>query len=82
MVTAVRGEEGGVRVGLVANLGRGRAVARNRVRRRLREALRAAEAEGGYDIVVRGGPETAEVEFQQLVSHMRDALIEAGVRCR
>jgi ribonuclease P protein component len=71
----------GPRVGLVANVNRGGAVARNRARRRLREAIRAAHPRLRSDIVVSGGPETIDMEFQELVTHVTEALTEAGVEC-
>lgn len=79
---AVRGESGeAVRVGLVVRVGDGGAVARNRARRRLRAAIRAAGPPAGWDIVVGGGPETLDAEFQELVMHVRGALIDTGVEC-
>lgn len=69
------------RVGLVAKVGRGRAVARNRARRRLRAAVGAARPDGGFDIVVAAGPEAERMDFQELVHRLREALVEAGVGC-
>jgi ribonuclease P protein component len=68
-------------VGLVAKVGRGRAVARNRARRRLREAVGAVAPRGGFDIVIAAGPEAESMDFHELVKNVRDALLEAGVGC-
>lgn len=52
------------------------AVERNRVRRRLREAFRAARAAGPgrADLVVIGRPAALHEPFDALVTHMRQAL--------
>jgi ribonuclease P protein component len=76
---SVRGEA--LRVGLVAKVGRGGAVARNRARRRLREAVAAAAPSGGFDVVVGADAEAAEMEFQELVSQVKEALVAVGVPC-
>lgn len=81
VVTCVPTGRGESRVGLVANVGRGRAVARNRARRRLREAVAAIGPRGGFDIVVAAGPEAESMDFQQMVENLREALLEAGGRC-
>lgn len=63
----------------------GKAVTRNRVRRRLREALRALLAEGvgpqaqhrgkpSFDLVVIARPEAAEADYHQLAAALRRAL--------
>ena len=78
VVTCAPNERGGSRVGLVAKVGRGRAVARNRARRRLREAVAAVGPREGYDIVIAVGPEAEGMDFQHLVRNVREALQEAG----
>ena len=52
------------------------AVERNRVRRRLREAFRAARAAGPgrADVVVIGRPAVLREPFEAIVTHMRQAL--------
>jgi ribonuclease P protein component len=44
----------------------GTAVARNRLRRRLREAIRMLPLLEGYDVVVMTRPEAAQASFQAL----------------
>ncbi len=65
------------RFGLTVTKKLGPAVVRNRIRRRLREALRAGaldEACQGYDYVVIGRPAALKRPFDQLVADVRMAL--------
>jgi ribonuclease P protein component len=48
----------------------GKAVLRNKVRRRLREALRSLPVREGYDIVVTVRPEAAQASFQELKAEL------------
>lgn len=48
----------------------GNAVVRNRVRRRLREALRSLPLRPGFDVVVTARPEAAAAGFQALRSEL------------
>lgn len=63
----------------------GKAVVRNRVRRRLREALRALLAQGvgpeaqyrghaSFDMVIIARPDAAEASYKQLAAALRRAL--------
>lgn len=74
-----------MRVGIVVSGKVGNAVVRNRVRRRLREALRALLAEGvkpeacrhgaaSLDLVVIARPSAAEVDFWELRRSLQRAL--------
>ncbi len=66
----------GARVGLTVTKGVGGAVVRNRVRRRLKEALRAAaplEAEGDHDYVLMARREALGRRFAALVNDVRTA---------
>jgi ribonuclease P protein component len=68
----------GIRLGITASRRVGNAVARNRVRRRLREAARLvlpANAATGRDYVVIGRAATVQRPFAMLVSDLRSALL-------
>ena len=70
--------DGVVRVGIVVSKKVGNAVIRNRVRRRLREALRAILAQKPppqtFDLVVIARPEAANADYQQLYGALERAL--------
>ncbi|MDR9392411.1 MAG: ribonuclease P protein component [Trueperaceae bacterium] len=71
--------EPGLRVGIVASRKVGNAVVRNRVRRRLREALRALVAdrdlgERGVDLLVIARPSAADADYHALRDSLRTAL--------
>ena len=71
------------RVGLTVTKGVGGAVERNRVRRRLKEALRAAaplEAEGDHDYVLMARREALGRRFAALVDDVRTAFRAARRR--
>lgn len=73
-------EAGQVRVGLAVSRRLGKAVVRNRVRRRLREAVRA-ELEGipgSVDLLITARPGSVEATFGELRRALRDALKRAG----
>jgi ribonuclease P protein component len=69
LVHAAPGDTG-VRVGFAVNRTVGNAVVRNRVRRRLREAVRtqlgSLADNGSWDIVIRANPAAAEATFDEL----------------
>ena len=71
-----------VRVGIVVSKKVGNAVVRNRVRRRLREALRALTEEGKLskplDLVVIARPAAADADYWQLRDALRYALRKGG----
>jgi len=69
------------RAGVTTPRGVGGAVRRNRWRRRLREALRAAQSDvrGGFDLVLVPRPATVEVPFTTLKDTVRGLLQQAGV---
>ncbi|MDI6857889.1 MAG: ribonuclease P protein component [Dehalococcoidia bacterium] len=54
------------RYGFVVSRRVGKAVVRNRVRRRLREAIRAEGLKGGWDVVVIARAGAAEADYQAL----------------
>jgi ribonuclease P protein component len=69
------GEGLGARVGLTVTKKVGNAVERNRIRRRLKEALRAAgplEAREGHDYVLMARREALSRAFAALVADLRD----------
>ena len=73
----------GARVGLTVTKSVGGAVERNRVRRRLKEALRAAqplEAEGDHDYVLMARREALGRRFAALVDDVRNAFRAARRR--
>lgn len=72
----------GLRSGFTATKKIGNAVARNRTKRRLREALRLTIAGTAYrktDIVVIGRAATRQLPFSQILHDMRDALRKLDV---
>ena len=68
----------GIRLGITASRKIGNAVARNRVRRRLREAARMVlptNAANGRDYVLIGRAATLDRPFAMLLSDLRSALL-------
>lgn len=76
------GSERPLRVGYTATKKIGNAVARNRARRRLKEAARLIFAEmaplDGFEIVLICRQETATLPFETLSANLRTALAEAA----
>ena len=58
---------GPARLGVSVSGRRGRAAARNRIKRRLRAAFRASAARDGLDVVIEAGPDAGTTDFQELV---------------
>lgn len=73
-----RGDEAPARVGYAIRSSAGHAVTRNRIKRRLRAALRCVELRPGVDVVISGSEATAELEFQILVEKVRSGLEAVG----
>ncbi|MCE2526213.1 MAG: ribonuclease P protein component [Actinomycetia bacterium] len=63
-----------VRVGLVASRRVGKAVVRNRVKRRLRAALMEIDPASGRDYVIVAGRQVAEAPFLTVVGWLRATL--------
>ena len=68
------------RLGLAVPAGAGPAVARNLLRRRLREIVRAYAPGDGMDVVIRADREATGRNFQELDEVVVAALEHAGVR--
>jgi ribonuclease P protein component len=60
----------------------GEAVVRNRVKRRLREILRAAPLEPGWDIMFIARPKVAGASFASVEKSVRGLLARAGLLTR
>jgi ribonuclease P protein component len=67
------------RYGFVTSKRLGKAVVRNRVRRRLRETVRALPARAGYDCVVSAKAKAAEADFARLRSATATLFERAGI---
>lgn len=57
----------------------GKAVVRNTLRRRLREALKLIPLAEGWDIVIIASPEARAAHFQELKEAAREVLSRAGL---
>lgn len=68
------GVPGSPRVGFVVGKEVGGAVRRNRVKRRLREAIALAPLREGHDYVVAGTAELVELPFRELVEMVCEAV--------
>ena len=83
LYVAKRATGGGpARAGFVVSRKVGGAVARNRAKRLLREALRleGQELPDGLDIVVVARPSVAGVSYREVAGDLRDVLSAAGLR--
>ena len=69
-------DDGAAAVGLVVNRSVGGAVQRNRVKRRLRHALREVALPAATDYVVIASAQVGEVEYRELVSWLKAAVKE------
>jgi ribonuclease P protein component len=77
-----RGDDAPARLGFTVTKKIGNAVARNRTRRRLREAARLVLREhplAGADLVLIGRAGTRERDFPELMDDLRRALGKVGV---
>jgi ribonuclease P protein component len=77
----MRTDEATTRFGLSTSRRLGGAVARNRVRRRLREALRvmAPSFQPGWDVLIIARPALVEADHEALVGALRRLLGRSGV---
>lgn len=67
------------RYGFVTSRKLGGAVVRNRVRRRLREAVRQLPLETGWDVVVSAKTPAAKADYQELKRGVTELLTRAGI---
>jgi ribonuclease P protein component len=67
------------RYGFVTSKRLGGAVVRNRVRRRLREIVRALAARPGWDVVISARARAAGADFQQLRKAVASLFVRAGI---
>ncbi|HEX8996165.1 MAG TPA: ribonuclease P protein component [Ktedonobacterales bacterium] len=67
------------RIGLAVNKRVGSAVQRNRVKRRLREAIRRRlwKAQPGWDMIVTARPESADANYAALADELHELLTRA-----
>ena len=80
-VRFLRTDLGKTRFGLATGRKLGTAVVRNRVRRRLREALRvmAPSFQPGWDVLIIARPAIVEADHDALVGALRRTLVRGGV---
>ncbi len=77
----VNGRYGGIRVGFSVSKQVGNSVVRNRVRRRLKEAIRLmlGETNGNYSIIFVARPCIVDLEFSEIVTQVTKALKRAKI---
>ena len=71
---------GRVRCGFAVSRRVGGAVVRNRIRRRLRELMRALPPEDGFDVLVSANPRIVDASFQELRVALGATIAEALAR--
>ncbi len=71
-------EPGPTKLGIAAGRRSSTAVARNRVKRRIREAFRATPVESGLEVVVQADGTAHRLSYQELTEHLHSALRKAG----
>ena len=70
------------RYGFVTSRAVGKAVVRNKVRRRLREAVRSLPLEDGWDVVVIARRSAADAMYRELRESLASLLARAGVTAK
>ena len=70
------------RYGFVTGRGIGKAVVRNKVRRRLREAVRSLPLKGGWDVVVIARRSAADATYRELRESLASLVARAGVMAK
>lgn len=74
MVVRSPGRAGSARVGLVVSRDVSDAVRRNRIKRRLRHAVRALQLEPDMDYVIIASAQVAEAPYPRLLQWLEDAV--------
>jgi ribonuclease P protein component len=67
------------RYGFVTSKRVGKAVVRNRVRRRLREGVRALATRPGWDVVISARAAAAQADFHELKAAVASLFARAGI---
>ena len=70
------------RYGFVTSRAVGKAVVRNKVRRRLREAVRSLPLKDGWDVVAIARRSAAETTYRELRESLASLLARAGVMAK
>jgi ribonuclease P protein component len=78
VVVSSPGSDGPPRLGLLVSRNCGTAVARNRIKRRLRAAAESVELQPGIDYVIIATSEVAEAPSEQVIGWLRRALEETA----
>lgn len=81
VVYCLKRKRGGIRVGITTGKKVGNAVARNRARRVIREAMRLCEYDirGNWDIVLVARTRTPYLKMQEVHGQLRGALTKMGL---
>ena len=79
ILRALRTDLPSSRFGFTVRQAVGNAVARNRIKRRLREVVSALPISGGWDVVVSARVGAAEADYQRLRMTVSDLMAKAGV---
>ena len=69
---------GPARLGMAIRRSAGNAVARNKTKRRVREAWRKLAVADDLDVVIRVGKDGVDASYQEMEKHMIGALESAG----
>ncbi|MDD9994318.1 MAG: ribonuclease P protein component [Dehalococcoidia bacterium] len=67
------------RYGFIISKRLGKAVVRNKIRRRLKEGIRSQPTRPGWDVVVSARPSAAQANFQELRASVSKLLGQAGI---